>query len=489
MVLCASNPLSTQDDVAAALVEEYDIACFAIKGEDNDTYYSHIEAAVDHKPQLTMDDGADVIGVLHSARREQLGDIIAGTEETTTGVIRLKALEADGKLGFPIIAVNEAKTKHLFDNRYGTGQSTLDGIIRATNVLIAGKRFVVGGYGWVGRGVASRAKGMGAHVIVTEVDPMRALEAAMDGFEVLTMERAAEIGDIFCTATGDKGVITAEHMERMKDGSILANTGHFDVEIDKAGLRGLAVETRHAREFVEEFTLEDGRRLYLIAEGRLVNLGAAEGHPGARDGHVVREPGARRRVRGAERGDARAQGVPGAGRDRPRDRAPEARDDGHRHRPAHRGAGPVSRLLGRGDVDRTRGPWPVPAAAPKLPACSSGSIRLEPTPARGRRMKAIILAAGYATRLRPLTDSIAKQLLPIGGRPMMDWVCDKVEEVTDEIHVVTNARFADDFGRWASGRDAVTVTTTARPRTTTGSARSATSHSCSTGQAGATTCS
>ena len=208
VVLCASNPLSTQDDVAAALVEEYDIATFAIKGEDNDSYYAHIEAAVDHKPHLTMDDGADVIGVLHSARREQLGDIIAGTEETTTGVIRLKALEAEGKLGFPIIAVNEAKTKHLFDNRYGTGQSTLDGIIRATNVLIAGKRFVVGGYGWVGRGVASRAEGMGAHVIVTEVDPMRALEAAMDGFEVLPMAKAAEIGDIFCTATGDKGVIT-----------------------------------------------------------------------------------------------------------------------------------------------------------------------------------------------------------------------------------------------------------------------------------------
>ena len=213
VVLCASNPLSTQDDVAAALVDEYDIATFAIKGEDNDSYYAHIEAAVDHKPHLTMDDGADVIGVLHSARREQLGDIIAGTEETTTGVIRLKALEADGKLGFPIIAVNEAKTKHLFDNRYGTGQSTIDGIIRATNVLLAGKRFVVGGYGWVGRGVASRAKGMGAHVIVTEVDPMRALEAAMDGFEVLPMAKAAEIGDIFCTATGDKGVITAEHMQ------------------------------------------------------------------------------------------------------------------------------------------------------------------------------------------------------------------------------------------------------------------------------------
>jgi adenosylhomocysteinase len=279
VVLCASNPLSTQDDVAAALVDEFDIAVFAIKGEDNETYYAHIEAAVDHKPQLTMDDGADVIGVLHSARREQLGDIIAGTEETTTGVIRLKALERDGALGFPIIAVNEAKTKHLFDNRYGTGQSTIDGIIRATNVLIAGKRFVIAGYGWVGRGVASRARGMGAHVIVTEVDPLRALEAQMDGYEVLPMERAAEVGDVFCTATGDKGVLTGEQFSRMKDGAILANTGHFDVEIDKPALRSLAVETREARQFVEEFTLADGRRLYLIADGRLVNLAAAEGHP------------------------------------------------------------------------------------------------------------------------------------------------------------------------------------------------------------------
>ena len=281
IVLCASNPLSTQDDVAAALVEEYGIAVFAIKGEDNDTYYSHIDAAVDHKPQLTMDDGADVIGVLHSARREQLGDIIAGTEETTTGVIRLKALEADGKLGFPIIAVNEAKTKHLFDNRYGTGQSTIDGIVRATNVLLAGKTFVVGGYGWVGRGVAMRARGMGAHVIVTEVDPMRALEAVMDGFQVMPMTQAAEVGDIFCTATGDKSVITRAHMERMKDGAILANTGHFNVEIEIPALRSLAVETREAREFVEEFELEDGRRIYLVADGRLVNLSAAEGHPAA----------------------------------------------------------------------------------------------------------------------------------------------------------------------------------------------------------------
>jgi adenosylhomocysteinase len=226
-----------------------------------------------------MDDGADVIGVLHSHRREQLGDIIAGTEETTTGVIRLKALEADGALGFPIIAVNEANTKHLFDNRYGTGQSTIDGIIRATNVLLAGKRFVVAGYGWVGRGVASRARGMGSHVIVTEVDPLRALEAVMDGFEVLSMGAAAKVGDIFCSATGDKHVVTREHMEQMKDGAILANTGHFNVEIDIPALKSLASDTRRAREFVEEFTLADGRRLYLVADGRLVNLAAAEGHP------------------------------------------------------------------------------------------------------------------------------------------------------------------------------------------------------------------
>ena len=279
IVLCASNPLSTQDDVAAALVEEYDVSVFAIKGEDNDTYYAHIEAAVDHKPQLTMDDGADVIGVLHSHRREQLGDIVGGTEETTTGVIRLRALERDGALGFPVVAVNDAKTKHFFDNRYGTGQSTIDGIVRATNILLAGRKFVVAGYGWCGRGVALRAKGMGAHVIVTEVDPLRALEAAMDGYEVLPMARAAEVGDIFVTATGDKSVITGEHIERMKDGAVLANTGHFNVEIDIPALRALATETRTLRQFVDEFTLEDGRRVYLIADGRLVNLAAAEGHP------------------------------------------------------------------------------------------------------------------------------------------------------------------------------------------------------------------
>jgi adenosylhomocysteinase len=279
VVLCASNPLSTQDDVAAALVEEYGISVFAIRGEDNDTYYSHIEAAVDHRPQLTMDDGADVIGVLHKERRDQLPEIIGGTEETTTGVIRLRALEAQGDLAFPIVAVNEALTKHLFDNRYGTGQSTIDGIIRATNVLLAGRRFVVAGYGWTGRGVAMRARGLGAHVIVTEVDPVRALEALMDGYEVLPMERAAEVGDLFCTATGDKNVIGRSALERMKDGAILSNTGHFNVEIDIPALRELAVAVREARPNVEEFTLADGRRLYLIGEGRLVNLAAAEGHP------------------------------------------------------------------------------------------------------------------------------------------------------------------------------------------------------------------
>ncbi len=279
VVLCASNPLSTQDDVAAALVDEYGISTYANKGEDNDSYYQHIEAAVDHKPHITMDDGADVIGVLHTARREQLGDVIAGTEETTTGVIRLKALERDGKLAFPVVAVNEAKTKHLFDNRYGTGQSTLDGIIRATNVLLAGRVLVVAGYGWCGRGVAMRAKGMGSNVVVTEVDPMKAIEAVMDGFMVMTMEEAAKIGDIFITATGDKSVVAKPHMELMKDGAILANTGHFNVEIELPALRALATETRQAREFVEEFTMSDGRRLYLIADGRLVNLAAAEGHP------------------------------------------------------------------------------------------------------------------------------------------------------------------------------------------------------------------
>src|SRR6266852_7850308 len=281
VVLCASNPLSTQDDVAAALVDEYDISCFAIKGEDNDTYYAHIEAAVDHKPHFTMDDGADVIGVLHSARREQLGDIIAGTEETTTGVIRLKALEAEGKLGFPIIAVNEADTKHMFDNRYGTGQSTIDGIIRATNVLIAGKKFVIAGYGWVGRGLATRAKGHGADVIVTEVDAVKALEAVMDGFRVMKMEEAAAEGDIFITVTGDVNVLDRHHFSVMKDGVLLAISGHFNSEINLKALDDLATGVRQVRPSVQEYRLADGRRLHVLGEGRLINLAAAEGHPAA----------------------------------------------------------------------------------------------------------------------------------------------------------------------------------------------------------------
>ena len=281
VVLCASNPLSTQDDVAAALVVEDGIPVFAIRGEDEDTYYSHIQAAVEHRPQLTIDDGADVIGILHKERRDQVDDIVGGIEETTTGVSRLKGLEAEGRLGGPSIVANEANTKHLFDNRYGTGQSTIDGIIRATNLLLAGRKFVVSGYGWTGRGVALRARGMGAHVIVTEVDPLRALEAAMDGYEVLPMIRAAEVGDVFCTATGDKHVIAREHIERMKDGAVLSNTGHFNVEIDIPALAELSESRRVARPNVEEFQLADGRRLYLIADGRLVNLSAAEGHPAA----------------------------------------------------------------------------------------------------------------------------------------------------------------------------------------------------------------
>ena len=279
VALCASNPLSTQDDVAAALAVEYGVSVYAIRGEDDDTYYRHINAVADIRPHITMDDGADVIGVLHATRRELLDGVIAGTEETTTGVIRLRAMEADGVLGFPVIAVNEAQTKHLFDNRYGTGQSTIDGIIRATNVLLAGRTFVVAGYGWCGRGLAERARGLGAHVIVTEVDPLRALQAAMDGFRVSTMAAAAPQGDIFCTATGDKDVIRGEHFDQMKDGAIVANTGHFNVEIDLPALRERATSSSVPREFVEQFVLADGRTINLLADGRLVNLSAAEGHP------------------------------------------------------------------------------------------------------------------------------------------------------------------------------------------------------------------
>src|SRR5213080_1265803 len=264
VVLCASTPLSTQDDVAAALVDEFDVATFAIKGEDNDTYYQHIEAAVDHKPQLTMDDGADVIGVLHSHRREQLGDILGGMEETTTGVIRLKALEREGALGFPIIAVNDAKTKHFFDNRYGTGQSTLDGVIRATNVLIAGLRVVVIGYGWCGRGVAMRAKGHGAHVIVCEVEPLRALEALMDGFEVMPSVEAARVGDVFITVTGNRDAVAGKMFNVMKSGAIVCNSGHFDVEVNKNDLDAITVEKFQARPFVQGHRTKDGREIFLL---------------------------------------------------------------------------------------------------------------------------------------------------------------------------------------------------------------------------------
>lgn len=279
LALCASNPLSTQDDVAAALVTEYGVSTYAIKGEDRDTYYRHIQSVIDSGPQITMDDGADVVGLLHSDRSEAAAGVIGGTEETTTGVIRLKSLQQQGLLRYPIVAVNEAMTKHMFDNRYGTGQSTLDGVIRATNRMIAGKVVVIAGYGWCGRGVALRAKGHGADVVVLEVDPLRALEAIMDGYRVMPMAEVAPIGDMFITATGDIHVIRKEHFEAMKDGAIVANTGHFNVEIDIPALEALSVARRQVREFVEEFTLPDGRNVYLLADGRLINLSAAEGHP------------------------------------------------------------------------------------------------------------------------------------------------------------------------------------------------------------------
>lgn len=279
LVVCASNPLSTQDDVAASLVKHDEIPVFAIKGEDKETYYRHINAALEHKPTITMDDGADLVGILHSERRELLPHVVGGTEETTTGVIRLRSMAESGILQYPIIAVNDADTKHLFDNRYGTGQSTIDGIVRATNRLLAGSTFVVSGYGWCGRGVAMRASGMGAKVVITEIDPLRALEAVMDGYQVMPMIDAARVGDFFCTLTGDIHVLRREHFELMKDGAIVANSGHFNVEIDLEALAGLAQTRREIREFVEEFSLANGRRVYVLGEGRLINLAAAEGHP------------------------------------------------------------------------------------------------------------------------------------------------------------------------------------------------------------------
>jgi adenosylhomocysteinase len=281
IVLCASNPLSTNDAVAAALTAEHGIPTFAIKGEDNDTYYAHIASALEHRPNFTMDDGADLVTMLHRQRTDLLPEVAGGTEETTTGVVRLRAMAAQGVLKYPIVAVNEALTKHMFDNRYGTGQSTLDGIIRATNVLLAGKVFVIAGYGWCGRGLASRARGMGSHVVVTEIDPLRALEAVMDGFQVMPMAEAARIGDIFVTVTGDVNVLDRAHFEAMKDGVILANSGHFNSEINLAAMDDLAGSVRQVRQFVQEYKLEDGRRLHVVGEGRLVNLAAAEGHPAA----------------------------------------------------------------------------------------------------------------------------------------------------------------------------------------------------------------
>jgi adenosylhomocysteinase len=278
LILCASNPLSTQDEVAAALVE-YGIATYAIKGEDDQTYYKHINSALEFKPQLTIDDGADLVSTLHTKRQDLLKEVFGGNEETTTGVIRLRSMEKEGALKYPIIAVNDAMTKHFFDNRYGTGQSTLDGIIRATNILLAGKKFVVAGYGWCGRGLAMRARGMGANVIVTEVDPLKALEAVMDGFGVMAMSEAAKIGDIFVTLTGDINVIDKSHLKVMKDGAILANSGHFNVEINIPALGGLSTGMRTVRPYVDEYTLKDGRHIYLLGEGRLINLAAAEGHP------------------------------------------------------------------------------------------------------------------------------------------------------------------------------------------------------------------
>ena len=278
--LCASNPLSTQDDVAASLVNDFGVATFAIKGEDNATYYRHLNAVLDSRPQITMDDGADLVSLAHSERKEALADVVAGTEETTTGVIRLRSMAGAGVLAYPIIAVNDAMTKHFFDNRYGTGQSTLDGVIRATNMLLAGSTVVIAGYGWCGKGVAMRAQGMGAHVVVTEVDPVKAIEAVMDGFRVMPMAEAAPAGDLFITVTGNKHVIRTEHFEAMKDGAIVCNSGHFNVELQlEGGLYDAAKSRQEVRDFVEEFVLASGKRVYVLADGRLVNLSAAEGHP------------------------------------------------------------------------------------------------------------------------------------------------------------------------------------------------------------------
>ena len=359
VVLAASNPLSTKDDVAAALVAEYGIATFARRGEDNETYYSHLRSVADTHPQLTMDDGCDLVNLLHTERPDQVAEIHAGTEETTTGVIRLRAMAADGMLRFPVIAVNEAQTKHLFDNRYGTGQSTLDGILRATNILIAGRKVVVAGYGWVGKGITSRMAGHGAHVAVIEVDPVRALEALMDGYAVMTAGQAAAWGELFITATGNVNVFRREHFEAMGDGAIMANSGHFDAELDLAALRALAEgHVREVRENVQEFDL-GGKKLNLIAEGRLVNLGAAEGHPAAVMDMSFANQALVGRVRRPPPRRARAAGLQRPRGDRRRGRAAQARRARYRARTDDRRTGRVRRLLAAWNLipsERSRSP-------------------------------------------------------------------------------------------------------------------------------------
>ena len=348
VALCASNPLSTQDDVAAALVAEYGISTFAIRGEDTDTYYSHMTSALETRPNLTMDDGADLVAMLHSSRTDLLTDVLAGAEETTTGVIRLKSLAEAGQLRYPIIAVNDADTKHFFDNRYGTGQSTLDGITRATNILWAGKKVVIAGYGWCGKGFALRAKGMGAHTIVTEVNPVRALEAVMDGHQVMSMNDAAEIGDVFVTLTGGMSAVGRRHVQAMKDGAIIANSGHFNVEIDIGALEELADGKQEARPNVDEYLMGDGRKLYLLGEGRLINLAARRGPPLGRNGYELRQPGALRRVSRPEGALDGAAGLRGAARHRRGGRPAQVAFDGHLHRHPGRRTAPVSgQLAGR----------------------------------------------------------------------------------------------------------------------------------------------
>ena len=349
-VLCASNPLSTQDEVAASLNRDYNIPTYAIKGEDNETYYSHLRAALDHKPQFTMDDGADFVTMLLTKRTDLVSNVIAGTEETTTGVIRLRAMAKDGTLKYPIIAVNDAETKHFFDNRYGTGQSTLDGVIRATNLLLAGLKVVVAGYGWCGRGVAMRAKGHGADVIITEIDPTKGIEAVMDGFRVMPMAEAAKLGDVFITVTGNKSVIRAEHFEAMKSGAVVCNSGHFNVEIDIPALEKLSCGKREVRPLVDEYLMKDGRKVYLLGEGRLVESRYRGRTPGRRHGYELCQSGAVRRIPAPELQASEAAGLCRARKSRQGNRPPQARQHGPQTRQAHRRAGALSGLLARRHV-------------------------------------------------------------------------------------------------------------------------------------------